>query len=129
VATDGNSVPIEVACPAAAVAGCDGTIALDLPAASAAGSLGKVTAARRIKRRISKPKKFRIAAGSKAVVRVSLSRRGARKFRRAAHGRKSLKVLVTVAMRSEAGTHTATRTISVHAARRSRGNSKARGRR
>jgi hypothetical protein len=124
--TKDTRIPIEVTCPASAVAGCQGTIALDLAGASAAS--GNVTASRRIKRRISKPKKFRLAAGSKMVVRVALSRRGARKFKSAAKRHKALKVLVTVAMRSEAGTHKATRTITVHASRRSRGSQKVRGR-
>jgi hypothetical protein len=122
-----NQVPIQVTCPATATMGCSGSIALDL--ATATTPKGKVVAARRVKRRISVPKRFRLKAGQKAVVRVALSRRGARKFKRASHGRKSLKVQVTLTMRSPAGAQTATRTITVHAARRSRGSMKARGRR
>jgi hypothetical protein len=73
---------------------------------------------------------FRIAAGDKAVVPVKLSRRGARKFRRASKGRKSLKVTVTVAMHSSVGTQKATRAVTVRMERRSRGTTKkARGRR
>jgi hemolysin type calcium-binding protein len=120
-----NRVPVALTCPSSVGSGCDGTIDLSLLGTSQAK--GKVTASRRVKRVISRPKRFRIKAGEKTVVRVVLSRRGARKFRRAARGRRSLKVLVTVTMHSDMGTQKTTRTITVRAERRSRGNQKARG--
>lgn len=122
-----NQVPIKVACPQTVSGACSGTIALSLLGSSK--SLGKVSEARRVKRSISSPKRFRIKPGQKSVVRVALSRRGARKFRRAARGRKSLKVLVTVTTNSDVGAQKTTRTITVRAERRSRGNQKARRKR
>ena len=122
VSVSRNRVPVEVGCPEAAPGGCTGAISLTL--AGPTQTNGKVSAARRVKRVISRPKRFRIAAGSKAVVRVVLNRRGVRKFKRA--GRRSLKVLASVSINSEAGAKTTTRTIIVRADRRSRGNQKAR---
>jgi hypothetical protein len=117
-----NKVPIGVTCPATVTNGCSGTIDLSLVAGLQPN--GRVMAARRVKRTISNPKRFRVKAGRKVVVRVSLSRRGARKFRRAVRVHKSLKVLVTVAMDSSMGTQKTTRTITVRAERRSRGSQK-----
>jgi hypothetical protein len=109
-----NRVPVEVACPASARTGCVGTIALSL-----ADSDSSVGAARRAKRRmVSKAKRFRIKAGHKAVVPVTLSRRGGRTVRRSLRARGSLKLAVTVTLRTEAGTKTSTKKISIHAARR-----------
>ena len=124
-----NRVPIKVACPETASGGCTGSIALSL--LGAAQPSGKVSAARRVKRVISHSKRFRIKAGKKAVVRVALSRRGARNFRHAARRRrsKSLKVLATVTTNSGMGPQKTTRTITVRAERRSRGNQKARRKR
>jgi hypothetical protein len=117
-----NRVPIVVVCPATVANGCSGKI--DLSLVTGAEPKGKVIAARRVRRAISNPKRFRVKAGGKVVVRVSLSRRGARKFRRVFRGHKTLKVLATVAMDSDMGTQKTTRTITVRAERRSRGTQK-----
>jgi hypothetical protein len=112
--TKANEVPIRVGCPAAAAGGCEGSITLSLVDDS-----GAAKTARRAKRRlISKVKRFKIKAGKKIVVPVVLSRRGGRAVRRSLRKRNSLKLVVTVAMRSEAGTHTISKKISVHSARR-----------
>jgi hypothetical protein len=123
-----NRLPVALTCPATVASGCEGSIELAL--ASGTEAKGKVTASRRVKRVISRPKRFRVKAGDKVVVPVALSRRGARQFRRVSRGRRTLKVLVTVAMHSDMGTQKTTRTIPVRAERRSRGNQKkARGKR
>ncbi len=110
-----NAVPVTVSCPATAAGGCEGSVTLSI-----VDDGGAVTAARRAKRKmISKVKRFKIKAGKKIVVPVVLSRRGGRSVRRALRKRSSLKVLVTVAMRSEAGTQTTSKTITVRSARRS----------
>ena len=124
--TAGNKVPVRVGCPAAAAAGCRGSVSLALVGAES----DKVSAARRVKRRtISRTKRFRIAAGDKAVVPVVLSRRGGRYVRRRLTRRRKVRVAVTVTMRSEAGTQRTTRTISVRGARRSGTKSSGRSRR
>ncbi|MEA2404280.1 MAG: hypothetical protein QOE08_927 [Thermoleophilaceae bacterium] len=113
--TPANTVPVAVGCPATATSGCVGTITLAL-----ADGKGSVSAARRAKRRlVSKAKRFRIKAGRKVVVPVTLSRRGGRAVRRTLRSHKWLKLAVTVSLRSEAGSHTTTRKILVHSARRS----------
>ena len=118
VLTNANAVPIQVGCPATVAGGCEGTISVALVEDG-----GAVSKARRVKRRpISKSKRFRIKAGRKAVVPVSLSRRGGRAVRKGLRKNRSLKLAVTIAMRSEAGTHTTTKTITVKSARRSGAN-------
>jgi hypothetical protein len=111
-----NEVPITISCPATVNGGCEGSISLaivDPP------RKGRVTAARRVKRRqVSRVKRFKITAGDRAVVPVVLSRRGGRVVRGRLGGHKSLKIAVTVTMRSAAGTSKTTRTITVRSARR-----------
>lgn len=114
--TAGNRVPLEVTCPATSVGACLGTVTLTLPAAPQ--SRGKAMAARRVRRVLGRSKRFRIAAGQKAVVPVTLSRRGVRAFRRSSRTRRSFKVIASVTTRSEAGTKTIARTLTVRAERR-----------
>ncbi|MEA2428638.1 MAG: hypothetical protein QOF37_2266 [Thermoleophilaceae bacterium] len=122
-----DELPIGLACPAAVAGGCVGSIVITLPAA--AQNKGTVAAARRVKRPVvSRIKRFHIRAGKTDVVPVVLSRRGGRTVRRSLRARNSLKLAVTVAMRSEAGTHNTTQTITVHAARRSGSKPKSRKR-
>jgi hypothetical protein len=110
-------VPIKIGCPASVAGGCVGTITLALT-----NDQGTVGAARRVRRRaVSKAKRFRIKAGRKMVVPVTLSRRGGRTVRKTLRKHGSLKLAVTVALRSEAGTRSTTKKISVHSARRSGG--------
>lgn len=113
-----NAVPVRVGCPAAVAAGCEGSVSLALPRRGA--DRAKVVAARRSKRAISRTKRFRIAAGDKAIVPVVLSRRGHRHVRRRVRRGRRAGVVVTLLMRSEAGTQRVTRTITVRGARRSR---------
>lgn len=122
-----SRVRVPVSCSAGVAAGCDGQLELSLPSASAKPR--QVAAARRVKRVLGRSRRFHVAAGHKAIVPVRLSRRGVRRFRRSLNGRKSMKVNVTVAMRSEAGTSKETRTITVRLARRrptSKGNKRTR---
>jgi hypothetical protein len=117
--TQDNEVPVQVGCPATVAAGCQGSITLSL---IAPGRADKVVAARRVKRRaVSRGRRFKIAAGEKAVVPVALSRRGGRTVRRHLRRRRTVRLHVTVTLRSEAGTHRTSRNITVHAARRAAG--------
>jgi hypothetical protein len=115
--TSSSTVPVPVYCPATAVGGCHGTVVLTLAGSSAKG---RIVAARREKgHALGRTRKFKIAAGQKAVVPVRLSRRGARIFKaRRGGARKVLKLTATVTTRSEAGVGTSTRVITVTAARR-----------
>src|SRR5436305_3659182 len=105
--TASGQVPVPIDCPATAVTGCNGTIVLTV---SGSAAKARVVAARRERGRVvGKSKRFKIAAGHKAVVPVQLSRRGARILNaRGGHARKVLKVTATVAMRTEAGVRTST---------------------
>jgi hypothetical protein len=112
--TAANQVPVEVECPETAVSGCAGTITLALAGDESVG------AARRTKRRVvSRAKRFHVKTGRKIVVPVTLSRRGGRSVRRTLRTRKSLKLAVTITLRTEAGARATTRKITVHSARRS----------
>ena len=112
-----NKVPVRVGCPAEVTGGCVGSISIALANAQKAG---KVIAARRVKRRVvSRRRHFRIAAGESAVVPVVLSRRGSHSIRQVLRRHRKLKLVVTVSMRSEAGTQQTTKTIVVRAERRS----------
>ena len=110
-----NRVPVEVTCPETSSGGCEGLITLSLPTGNA-----KVVAARRQRRIVGRSRRFRLAAGEKAVVPVALSRRGARAFRRRApkKTRRARKLVVTVAVRTKAGIKTVTSTITVKERRR-----------
>lgn len=110
-------LPLKIACPASVTGGCRGTVTVTADLGSAKG---KAVAARRRKLVLTRRKAFAIAAGKTATVRVPLNRRAVRIFRR--KGRVSrtrrFKADVTLAMRTEAGTASSSRTIVVHAARR-----------
>ncbi len=117
-ASPGGVVGIAVGCPAGATGGCTGSIALVLPAQNAKRRDG-VTSARRRKvikrRRISRNRRFHIAAAHRKTVAVRLSS-GARKM---LCRRRKLVVQVNVALSQQGGrTARSTETITVRAARR-----------
>jgi hypothetical protein len=104
-------VSVQLACPAQAFEGCEGTVAIELMAAGkgkASRAHAKLAAARR--RKVTPARRhFKIAAGRTATVPVRLDRRTFRRFR----GRRHLKATVTVTMKGASGTTTDTRVISL----------------
>jgi hypothetical protein len=107
-------VPVTVACPATAAAGCAGVITLSMPDLARPK---QVVAARHGPSRprvVGRSKPFQLAAGQQVVVPVSLERRGVRIFRR--HGHRKLEV--SVAVTTASGTTTVKSTITVKARRR-----------
>ena len=108
-----NRVPVGISCPETSAGGCEGVVKLGM---LKDGHEASVVAARRrpTSRKPVRGRKFRLAAGEKAVVPVKLSRRVARSLR----GRRRAKLRVTVTVRTEAGVKTVTDTITVKARRR-----------
>jgi hypothetical protein len=107
VTMDANgNVPVVVSCPATAADGCSGRVTLSLPAP-------EVGIARRSARVLGRSRRFKLAAGATKVVPVRLSRRSSRIIRSRGGKRRRVKLAVTVAVRTAAGTETVTSTISV----------------
>jgi hypothetical protein len=114
--TQANLVPLKISCPAQAAGGCQGTVSLAVDLGSASN---KVAAARRTRRKkiVVRKKSFSIPAGKTVTVRVPLDRRAVRVFKGRGRTRR-FKATVTIAMRTEAGTATSTRSVVVAARRR-----------
>lgn len=98
-----GTVPVPVACPAVATAGCRGTIALTVLKPTPG-----LTAARRrkvVRRRAA----FKLAAGRHKTIKAPVSLRALR--RRARHGRARVRMIVTVATPSGNAVSKATFTV------------------
>jgi Ca2+-binding RTX toxin-like protein len=117
-ATAGGLVGIAVGCPAGAAAACSGSMTLVLPVAAAGKASGDVAAARRrkiVKRRISRARRFQVAAGKKKNVNVRLTSAAKKMLCR----RRKLSVQVVVSLKQQGGKAvTSTHKITLHAARR-----------
>ncbi|MFL5911334.1 MAG: hypothetical protein ACJ768_12260 [Gaiellaceae bacterium] len=103
-------VNVPLTCPALSVFGCAGTVTVELLGATAKKSATEARRRKMVLRTKSKGRHFKIAAGAKAMVPVTLERRTARMLRHA--GRARARVTVTTEL-GGGKTSVASRTVTV----------------